>query len=69
MILAKWQIWTFFDFPFFFFRLPPFAPHLGCLSNEQDIPEEVGSSEEQLNSVVGGEKLGSLIDMPDVQIV
>lgn len=30
------------------------APHLGCLSNEQDIPEEVGSSEEQLNSSAGG---------------
>lgn len=26
----------------------------GCLSNEQDIPEEVGSSEQQLNRGVGG---------------
>lgn len=37
-----------------FFLVRPSAPHQGCLSNEQDIPEEARSSEQQLNSGAGG---------------
>lgn len=45
------RIHSFLDF--FFSFLPPSAPHLGCLTNEKDIPEEVTGSEEQLNGGTG----------------
>lgn len=51
---------------FFPFYLPTSAPHLGCLSNEPDIPEEVGRLRRAIKQRRGG-KLGSLTDTSDVR--